>query len=81
MFSVLNTKCDVLENTIKMFTDALDSNAKIDEGLKKQVSSLASNFPLEIPDVNAFIAELEVFQKFFQFTSKRDRRKKNIQFF
>ena len=35
--SVLNTKCDVLENTIKIFTDVLDPNAKIYEGLKKQV--------------------------------------------
>ena len=64
MISVLNTKCNVLENTIKIFTDALDPNTKIDEGPKKQVSNLASKFPLEIPDVHAFIEELEVFQIF-----------------
>ena len=29
MIFVLNTKCDVLENTIKIFTDVLDPNAKL----------------------------------------------------
>ena len=62
---VLNTKYDVFENTIKIFTDVLNPIAKTDIGLKKQFSNLVSKFPLQIPDVHAFITELEVFKIFF----------------
>ena len=67
MISVLTDKFSHLKQTFQVFSDVLQINS-IDldsSSFPAAVASLAAKFPREIPDQPSFIAELQIFKRYY----------------